>query len=105
MRKTVCFSLLVAALTAGTAAPGLAAGDGAAGGRTAEVWCAGCLLLGNDNKAAMVDVPPFPTIAQQKTPDAIRAFLFNPHPPMPQFRLTRQDIEDLVQFIAEMKKQ
>jgi hypothetical protein len=24
---------------------------------------------------------------------------------MPQFRLTRQDIEDLVQFIIEMKKQ
>lgn len=105
MRKTALFSLqIAAALIAATASPVLAAGDAAAGRRTAETWCAGCHLLGDENKAAMVDVPPFPVIAQQKTADAIRAFLFNPHPPMPQFRLTRQDIEDLVQFIVELKK-
>ncbi|MCC7049552.1 MAG: cytochrome c [Alphaproteobacteria bacterium] len=105
MHKTASFSLRIAAvLIVATASPVLAAGDGAAGRRTAETWCAGCHLLGDENKAAMADVPSFPVIAQQKTPDAIRAFLFNPHPPMPQFRLTRQDIEDLVQFITELKK-
>ena len=85
-------------------APAGAAGDAANGRRLADTWCAGCHLIGDENKAAMVDVPPFPTIANTKTPDAVRAFLFNPHPPMPSFRLTRQDIEDLVEFIASLKK-
>jgi len=86
------------------AAPAFAAGDAAAGRRVADTWCVGCHLIGDENKAAMIDVPPFPTIAKEKTADAIRAFLFNPHPPMPQFRLSRQDIEDLTVFITGLKK-
>jgi len=97
-------ALAFAGLLAVLVGPAQAAGDAAAGRRAADTWCAGCHLIGDENKAAMVDVPPFPTIAQEKTPDAIRAFLFNPHPPMPTFRLSRQDIEDLVAFIETLKK-
>jgi mono/diheme cytochrome c family protein len=96
--------LAVVPIAAAIAPQALAAGDAAAGRRTAEVWCAGCHLIGDENKAGMFEVPAFPAIAQQRSPAAIRAFLSNPHPPMPRFRLTRQDIEDLVQFIVELKR-
>ena len=97
-------ALAVGGICVALSGPAGAAGDAANGRRLADVWCAGCHLIGDENKAAMVDVPPFPTIAKTKTPDAIRTFLFNPHPPMPSFRLTRQDIEDLVEFISSLKK-
>lgn len=93
-----------AALIVACPAPAPAAGDAAAGRRLADVWCAGCHLIGDERKAGMFEVPAFPAIAEHRTPEAIRAFLANPHPPMPRFRLTRQDIEDLVQFIVELKK-
>ncbi|MGQ0675984.1 MAG: c-type cytochrome [Rhodospirillales bacterium] len=105
--KTTGSGLLAAAAAAALLAgcnPALAAGDAAAGKRTADVWCVGCHLVGGEQKAGLADVPPFPTIAREKTPGAIRAFLFNPHPPMPQFRLTTKDIDDLVAFIESLKK-
>jgi mono/diheme cytochrome c family protein len=96
-------ALAAAALLVGCT-PALAAGDAAAGRRTADTWCVGCHLVGDEQKAGLADVPPFPTIAKEKTPSAIRAFLFNPHPPMPRFRLSNQDIDDLVAFIESLKK-
>jgi mono/diheme cytochrome c family protein len=100
MAKTIVLS---AAMVLCAASLALAAGDAAAGRRTADVWCVGCHLVGDEKKAGMADVPPFPSIAREKTPGAIRAFLFNPHPPMPQFRLTNRDIDDLVAFIESLK--
>lgn len=94
----------VAAALLASAQPAQAAGDAVAGRRTADVWCVGCHLVGDEQKAGLADVPPFPTIAREKTPGAIRAFLFNPHPPMPSFRLTTRDIDDLVAFIESLKK-
>ena len=95
---------LAAAALPATGKPVLAAGDAAAGRRTADTWCVGCHLVGDEQKAGLADVPPFPTIAKEKTPSAIRTFLFNPHPPMPRFRLSNQDIDDLVAFIESLKK-
>lgn len=95
---------MTVALLALTTAPAFAAGDAAAGRRTADTWCVGCHLVGTEQKAAMVDAPTFSEINQRLTPEAMRAFLFNPHPPMPQFRLTRQDIEDLIEFIRSTGK-
>jgi mono/diheme cytochrome c family protein len=106
MKPRTGVALLAAAVAALPAVrqPALAAGDAAAGRRTADTWCVGCHLVGDEQKAGLVDVPPFPTIAKEKTPSAIRAFLFNPHPPMPRFRLSNQDIDDLVAFIESLKK-
>ena len=94
----------MAAAMLAAAAPALAAGDAAAGKRTADVWCVGCHLVGTEQKAGLADVPPFPAIAKERTPEAIRAFLFDPHPPMPSFRLTNKDIDDLTAFIESLKK-
>ncbi len=81
----------------------LAAGDAAAGRRVADAWCVGCHSVGDENKAPMLDVPPFPDIARTRTPDQIRAFLAKPHPAQPLFRLSPQDIENLAAFIAGLK--
>lgn len=81
-----------------------AAGDAAAGRRVADTWCVGCHLVGDENKAGMLGVPPFPDIARQRTPDQIRAFLAMPHPAQPLFRLSPKDIEDLSAFIAGLKR-
>jgi len=99
-----CLSTMMVAVSVTAAAPALAAGDAAAGRRTADTWCVGCHLTGDEQKAALVDAPTFPDIAKRMTPEALRAFLFNPHPPMPQFRLTRRDIEDLIEYIESSEK-
>jgi len=84
--------------------PAQAAGDAAAGRRVADSWCVGCHLVGDENKAGMFGVPPFPDIARERTPEQVRAFLAKPHPVQPLFRLTAKDIEDLSAFIAGLKK-
>ena len=102
--QTVGTAIIAVAALAAASAPAWAAGDAAAGRRTADVWCVGCHLVGDEQKAGLAAVPPFPTIAKEKTSSAIRAFLFNPHPPMPRFRLTNKDIDDLTAFIESLKK-
>jgi len=86
------------------APPALAAGDAAAGRRVADTWCVGCHLVGDEKKAPMLDVPPFPDIAATRTPDQVRAFLQKPHPAQPLFRLSPKDIDDLAAFIAGLRK-
>jgi mono/diheme cytochrome c family protein len=94
----------VLALTLLLAAPAQAAGDAAAGRRVADAWCVGCHIVGDENKAPMLDVPPFPDVAKQRSADQIRTFLAKPHPAQPLFRLTPKDVDDLAAFIAGLRK-
>lgn len=96
------FVVFVLALLAAEQA--LAAGDAAAGRRVADAWCVGCHIVGDENKAPMLDVPPFPEVAKQRSADQVRAFLAKPHPAQPLFRLSPKDVEDLSAFIAGLKK-
>lgn len=84
--------------------PAHAAGDPAAGRRAADTWCVGCHLVGDEKKAGMIDVPPFPDVAKARTADQIRAFLLKPHPAQPLFRLSPKDVDDLTAFIAGLKR-
>lgn len=84
--------------------PAFAAGDPAAGRRVADSWCVGCHLVGDEKKAAMLDVPPFPDIARARTAEQVRAFLAKPHPAQPLFRLSAKDVDDLAAFIAGLRK-
>src|SRR6516164_9049646 len=63
-----------------------AAGDAAAGAALARTWCASCHLVDEPAAGSTTQGPPsFRTIARRQTmtPDALRTFLTNPHPPMP----------------------
>lgn len=82
-----------------------AAGVAAFGETLAKTWCASCHLVGPDQTSTTTEAPPFATIAK-RSPDEIAAlalFLADPHPPMPQMSLTRQEINNLLAYIASLK--
>jgi mono/diheme cytochrome c family protein len=76
--------LLGAVLVAVAATGSVAAGDGTRGRELARHWCAGCHLVepggqGTDTAA------PFAAMAKDPAygPERLRAWLSEPHPPMP----------------------
>ena len=94
----------VAALASlGCAMPAHAAGDVARGATIAKRWCVNCHVVSADQKSAKVDVPTFSDIAKRRPDDrAISRFLVDPHPPMPNLNLTRQEIDDVVSYIRSL---
>lgn len=79
-----------------------AAGDAAQGKAAAERWCATCHVVAPGGRGADV-APNFATIAKQRNDEYLRGFLTRPHPPMPRFELSRQDIDDLVAYIGSQR--
>jgi len=81
------------------------AGIPAHGRAMAEAWCSACHLVSSEQTHANVDVPTFLSIARRLPTDAdvLAAFIANPHPPMPNMSLSRQDIQDLLAYIATLK--
>lgn len=80
-----------------------AAGDPARGQALANIWCASCHLV-DPNGTGKDTAPPFPKIAKQGLPDQdeARAFITAPHPPMPNFDLTREQIDDIVAYLNSL---
>ena len=95
---------LVAALASfGCALPAQAGGDVARGAAIAKRWCVNCHVVSAEQKSAKVDVPTFADIARRRPDDrAISRFLVDPHPPMPNLNLTRQEIDDVVSYIRSL---
>jgi len=85
--------------------PALALEDPANGQRLAEQWCASCHIVTKDQSHAVSATPTFMTIAQRRGDelDKLESFLADPHPVMPNFSLTRQEITDLVAYIRTLK--
>jgi cytochrome c len=98
MNPGVTVALGVVALLVPFAAS--AAGDSEQGRAIAETWCASCHAVERTPVATDI-APPFSTIMERPdvTPDRLRAWLADPHPPMPNLDLTRQEIEDLVAYL------
>ncbi len=73
-------------------------GDAARGREIAERWCAGCHAMGvtQDDR-----IPSFPALARSlpRSEGAVRAFLMQPHLPMPPLELGTQQIEDIVAYL------
>jgi mono/diheme cytochrome c family protein len=88
--------------------PALAAsfGDAANGKLLAERWCSSCHLVSSEQASATTEAPPFATIAERPTDelDKLGALITSPHPPMPQLDLSRDQIADLVAYIASLKE-
>jgi mono/diheme cytochrome c family protein len=103
VRRGVSFVLFSALALAGEDAA--AAGDTERGAGLARQWCASCHLVAQDQTSASTEAPPFASIAE-RSPDEISAlagFLADPHPPMPDLSLTRQEIRDLLAYIASLR--
>jgi mono/diheme cytochrome c family protein len=81
------------------------AADARRGEELARQWCAGCHLVADDQASATTEAPPFATIAR-RGPDelaALAGLLADPHPPMPDLSLTREEIRDLLAYIATLR--
>ena len=81
-------------------------GDPDAGAALVEAWCAECHVVGDAGQGADVG-PALPMLLENelRTPDQIRGWLADPHPPMPDFELTRQEIEDVVAYLERLRDQ
>jgi len=80
-------------------------GDAREGGEIAERWCATCHLVSERQERATPDAPTFMSIAERSPEaiDALAGFLMDPHPPMPDLSLTRQEIRDLLAYIESLR--
>lgn len=79
--------------------------DAASGRAIAERWCSACHLVVPDQRTATAGVPPFAEIARRHAgaTGMLEGFLADPHPPMPDLSLTRQEIRDLVAYIGSLR--
>jgi mono/diheme cytochrome c family protein len=98
-------ALVAAMLPAGAA--GAAELSPADGRRLADEQCAECHQV-EGRAATRLDqlAPAFAEIANQisTTELSLRAFLRTPHPNMPDFRLTREQIDDVVAYILSLRQ-
>jgi mono/diheme cytochrome c family protein len=98
----------IAALVTGAflfAGEASAQGMAADGKEIAERWCAPCHRVSPDQPNANVDIPGFSEIAAGSANDYawLEPFLADPHPPMPNLSLTREEIADLIAYIRSLR--
>lgn len=79
------------------------AGDAAAGAAMAQQWCSGCHVVDGARRGSDT-APSFDAIARRTRSDKdwVRAWLIQPHPPMPNLNLTRQEIDDIVAYLESL---
>ena len=77
------------------------------GHEIARNWCSGCHVVEPGGTSGSDAAPPLPVVAQDSSlsPDRLRAWLADPHPPMPNLSLTREEIEALVAYIGSLRTQ
>ena len=71
----------------------------------ARQWCAGCHQV--EAGGAMNEVAPsFLAIAGSPnvTPERLRDWLFSPHPNMPDFNLTWNEVKSIIAYLESLKK-
>lgn len=94
----------LALLAVGVSAGSVAAQDRDAGRRLAMRWCISCHIVvpGADGSDA---APPFETIANDPhvSERGLRAWLAEPHPPMPNLHLSRMEIDDVIAYLESLK--
>lgn len=103
--KTISAAISVVAFWLATLQPVYALENPAKGKALAEQWCSSCHLVSPDQTTAKADVPPFMTIAKRSDEDLERlsVFLIDPHPKMPNFNLSRQQITDILGYIRTLR--
>jgi|SRR5665213_704580 len=97
--RFIAFAALIVLFTG--ASEGKAA-DVDAGGRLAQRWCTACHVIGNGNHGQDAAPALPPAAPRERSQEWLRAWLTNPHPPMPDLHLSRMEIEDLVAYLASL---
>jgi mono/diheme cytochrome c family protein len=96
LRCTPLFLLLLST-------PALAQGDPEAGRDIVRRWCTACHVVEPEGTGADAG-PPLPALlaGKQRSADEIRGWLADPHPPMPNFNLSRQEIDDILAYLESL---
>ena len=96
--------LPIALLILSTSAQAQSRGNPDSGLRLARQWCAGCHIVEPAGRGGDAG-PPFAQVANSpdRTPTTLRAWLNDPHPPMPNLGLTRTEIDDIVAYIDSLQ--
>jgi mono/diheme cytochrome c family protein len=99
-------TMLAAAIALNTAAAQGA--DIAAGLNSARTLCVNCHVVepkGSAQKALTAGIPSFMVIANKKdqSESKLKAFMLDPHPPMPQVQLTTHELDNLASYILSLK--
>jgi len=81
------------------------AADAETGRTIARQWCAGCHIV-EAAQAGGDSAPAFPSIANDpnRNPSALRAWLSDPHPPMPNLQLSRSEIDDVIAYLQTLRQ-
>jgi mono/diheme cytochrome c family protein len=98
-------ALLASALT--TAGQAQEFGDARAGQAYAQKVCAEChAVLGSEAASPVARATPFKTVANTPgmTGTAIAVWLRTPHPTMPNLIVARDDLENLVSYILDLRE-
>jgi len=101
--------LAVAGTAALAAAPASAQqpnGNTDRGRALAQVWCSGCHVIDGSETTARDVVPSFAAVAAMKSTTvlSLSVFLQTPHGKMPDWRLTHQQIDDVVTYIMSLRR-
>ncbi len=82
-----------------------AGGDPARGRILARQWCASCHQI-EPGAAASDTAPAFASVANDPamTPARLRAWLADPHPPMPNPSLSREEIDAIVAYLESLRE-
>ena len=97
-------------MTAGLAMPALAQtgpGDPAAGLRLASAWCADCHRIAPAGPGPASDAAPaFAAVAAMpsSTRMSLAAFLQTPHPRMPNYQLSRDELDDVIAYLLSLRR-
>ncbi len=98
---------LTAAMVLAAAQTAHAAGDPLDGERIAQRWCSGCHLVGQRGRGGGgAPAPAFVALANNpaKSENYLKTWITNPHPPMPNFNLSRRTVDDLVAYILSLSQ-
>ena len=81
------------------------AADSAEGYRLAKQWCTSCHVIA-PNEPGSDAARPFDSIAKDPnfTEDGIRAWLVDPHPPMPNLHLSSTEIDAVIAYLQSLRQ-
>ena len=104
-KRTAVRASLAVVLSMKLAPAASSAADIAAGELLAEKWCAECHSTRPERLSRNLAAPTFPELAAEPsiTQYSLRAFLRSPHETMPQITFTREQMDDIVDYIMSLK--
>lgn len=118
MRSIMVGFSAAAAIAAGVALSGCVTAerpDPARGREIADAWCSECHRISPDQPTGArrghvlpspVNAPSFMSVAERPETDAaqLRQFMADLHPPMPTFRLSAAEKEDVIAYMISLRK-